>query len=519
MSDELPDGWARAPLPEIAQIIMGQSPPGSTYNDIGEGLPFFQGKADFGDLNPTVRKWCSAPGKIADPGDVLISIRAPVGPTNLADQVCAIGRGLSAIRPLAGIPSKYLLYAIRLQEAELAEQGTGSTFTAINRDHLNNIELAVPPLAEQQRIVAKVEALLARVNAARQRLGKVPAVLKRFRQSVLAAACSGRLTADWRQQNARVPPMNGIGERAEALRRERWEKVHLDRFRSRAETPKSDKWKSNYAPPDFDALPDLPELPDNWDWVRLGLLGQNPLETVQTGPFGAQLHNDEFVPEGVPVIAVGNLTGMGFGTQGLYFITSKKATQLDRYDVQGGDVLFARSGATLGKVCVAPSYVKDWRMTGHILRARVNRHLALPELVVYALHGDPNVRRQVSDGVRGITRPGFNTSLLESIAIPLAPLPEQHEIVRRVEALFRLADAIEKRVAAGAARADKLTQAILAKAFKGELVPTEAELARREGRAYEPASALLARIKASANPMAPVATGSKSRRRRSEART
>jgi type I restriction enzyme S subunit len=76
------------------------------------------------------------------------------------------------------------------------------------------------------------------------------------------------------------------------------------------------------------------------------------------------------------------------------------------------------------------------------------------------------------------------------------PLAEQHEIVRRVEALFQLADAIEKRVAAATARADKLTQAILAKAFRGELVPTEAELARRKGRAYEPASVLLERIKA-----------------------
>jgi type I restriction enzyme S subunit len=82
------------------------------------------------------------------------------------------------------------------------------------------------------------------------------------------------------------------------------------------------------------------------------------------------------------------------------------------------------------------------------------------------------------------------------LLVPQPPLAEQHEIVRRVEALFRLADAIEKRVALATARAEKLTQAILAKAFRGELVPTEAELARREGRGYEPASVLLERIRA-----------------------
>ena len=185
---------------------MGQSPPGSTYNEEGEGLPFFQGKAEFGDRHPTVRKWCSAPTKIAEAGDVLISIRAPVGPTNVADRTCAIGRGLAAIRPLAGIPTDFLLHAIRMQEDDLASQGTGSTFTAINREHLDAIEVPLPPLAEQRRIVAKVEVLLERTSAARARLAKVPAIAKRFRQSVLAAACSGRLTTEWRNEDVTEHP-------------------------------------------------------------------------------------------------------------------------------------------------------------------------------------------------------------------------------------------------------------------------------------------------------------------------
>jgi len=102
----------------------------------------------------------------------------------------------------------------------------------------------------------------------------------------------------------------------------------------------------------------------------------------------------------------------------------------------------------------------------------------------------------MEDAAIGSTRAGFNTNLLAGLDVPFPSLPEQHEIVRRVEALFRLADAIEKRVAAATVRAEKLTQAILAKAFRGELVPTEAELARREGRPYEPASVLLERIRA-----------------------
>ena len=96
----------------------------------------------------------------------------------------------------------------------------------------------------------------------------------------------------------------------------------------------------------------------------------------------------------------------------------------------------------------------------------------------------------------GTASPHLNVGDIKRFPVPLPPTAERHEIVRRVEALFRLADAIEKRVAAATARAEKLTQAILAKAFRGELVPTEAELARREGRDYEPASVLLERIRA-----------------------
>jgi type I restriction enzyme S subunit len=115
--------------------------------------------------------------------------------------------------------------------------------------------------------------------------------------------------------------------------------------------------------------------------------------------------------------------------------------------------------------------------------------------LVHALD-EPSKNAELVDLSREVARKTLNLGLLKAVRVPLPPVTEQHEIVRHVEALFRLADAIEKRVAATTARAEKLTQAILARAFRGELVPTEAELARREGRAYEPASALLDRIRA-----------------------
>ena len=106
----LPEGWTIARLDEVSVINMGQSPPSSTYNMEGDGLPFFQGKAEFQSFYPEPKKWCSIPSKVAQTEDILISVRAPVGPTNLASSECCIGRGLAAIKPLGEMPSRYLLY-------------------------------------------------------------------------------------------------------------------------------------------------------------------------------------------------------------------------------------------------------------------------------------------------------------------------------------------------------------------------------------------------------------------------
>jgi type I restriction enzyme S subunit len=200
------------------------------------------------------------------------------------------------------------------------------------------------------------------------------------------------------------------------------------------------------------------------------------------------LHHTEFTTEGVPVIAVGNLTGIGFTKKGLYFVTEEKAKQLCRYDVQAGDLLFARSGATLGKVCVAPSYVNDWRMTGHILRARLNRTFVVPEIVAFALWGDPVVKSNVTRRIRGMTRPGYNTSLLQSIPIPLPPLDEQRVLLALISQAFSGVDSIADFAQVWLPTAlDCLDQSILAKAFRGELVPQDPN--------DEPASVLLARIR------------------------
>lgn len=151
------DGMAddvMAPLENVADIIAGQSPPGSTYNETGSGLPFFQGSADFGAIFPVARKWCTAPKKIAEVGDILISVRAPVGPTNIAKERCCIGRGLAAIRADETIVLRdFLHWIIKYREPELVSGGRdGATFKAIRKQDLDALPIPLFPLDEQRRI-------------------------------------------------------------------------------------------------------------------------------------------------------------------------------------------------------------------------------------------------------------------------------------------------------------------------------------------------------------------------------
>ena len=145
------------PLGEVAEVIAGQSPPGKSYNDAGAGIPFYQGKTEFGQMfigEPT--KWTTDPQRFAEAGDILMSVRAPVGPVNFATQKICIGRGLAAIKPIDNhlFPS-YAFYILRSQEADITGN-TGAAFASINKNDIKKIEIPLPPLEVQREIVAEI---------------------------------------------------------------------------------------------------------------------------------------------------------------------------------------------------------------------------------------------------------------------------------------------------------------------------------------------------------------------------
>jgi len=151
-------------LGNIADIIAGQSPPSSTYNSEGKGIPFFQGKADYGEKYPSVRYWCTEPTKISLPNDILISMRAPVGPVNINIVESCIGRGLSAIRVKNNVSRDFIYFWLKQNQHIIAAKETGSTFKAITQKILNEIVVPFPSYPDQLHIanlLSKAETLIA----------------------------------------------------------------------------------------------------------------------------------------------------------------------------------------------------------------------------------------------------------------------------------------------------------------------------------------------------------------------
>ena len=165
-------------LKDIAKITMGQSPDSSSYNEEKDGLPFFQGNADFGELYPNERIWCNEPKKVAEPGDILISVRAPIGALNYAKDKCCIGRGLAAITIEDEAERNYVFHLLKARNNELNNKGTGSTFKAIGKSVLE--EVSVPQISreEQQKCMDMMDLLESIIRERQAQLNKLDELIK-----------------------------------------------------------------------------------------------------------------------------------------------------------------------------------------------------------------------------------------------------------------------------------------------------------------------------------------------------
>jgi type I restriction enzyme, S subunit len=154
----IPKRWSVGKVSDSFNLTMGQSPPGETYNENGDGLPFYQGRTDFGFRFPTRRVFCIAPTRYAKPGDTLVSVRAPVGDINMADEECCIGRGVAAVQHKSGA-SSFAYYAMENFEPDFAKfEAEGTVFGSINKQNFSELPVVIAPpelIAAYERVASR----------------------------------------------------------------------------------------------------------------------------------------------------------------------------------------------------------------------------------------------------------------------------------------------------------------------------------------------------------------------------
>nr|WP_082664961.1 restriction endonuclease subunit S [Burkholderia ambifaria] len=309
---------------------------------------------------------------------------------------------------------------------QITELSAGVAQPNVNGSKLRALKVPLPPHAEQQRIVDKLDAVLARVDACRERLDRVPIIIKSFKQSVLAAATSGRLTAQWRQEHNITA--------------------------------------------------------DSWTSATI----EGVCVTVFDGPFGSNLKSDDYTSHGVRVVRLENIGHLEFIGSKETYISEEKYSGLTKHTITPGDILFSSFVDEEVRVCQLPGNLPTTAINkADCFCLRTNADLCDPRFLTIRL-ACRSTFVELKEQVHGATRPRINLKQLRQFAVRMPSLGEQREIVRRVDALFAYCDELYARLSAAQEIAKNLTPALLAKAFRGELVPQDPN--------DEPAAELLQRL-------------------------
>lgn len=426
---ELPESW------EIASLgnICGTGQYGWTTKSESQGSVKYLRTTD---ITKKRIDWDSVPYCQKNPpdihqyqiqiNDILISRSGSIGFSALIRDIpypTVFASYIIRFIPFKNIEPRYVAYFLRSPEywRQISNASTGIAVANVNARKLAEIRVPIAPLNEQKRIADKLDALFARIDACSDRLKRVPLLLKRFRQAVLAAATSGELTDIWRKEKER-----------------------------------------------------------SWSVVNV----QEVAEAAFDGPFGSHLKSKDYTNSGVRVIRLENIGHLRFIKKATY-ISTEKYESLKKHTLQPNDVLFSSFIEEEIRVCLFPQSEGLSINKADCFCIRVNTDKCLAEFLSFRL-ACYSTYKVMRDLVHGATRPRINLKQLKQFEFELPPIDEQHEIVRRVQALFGCADRLETDYQNASAKVERLMPALLDKTFRGELLPQDQN--------DEPSSVLLERI-------------------------
>jgi type I restriction enzyme S subunit len=511
---ELPEGWAETTLEEIVIHVLGgdwgeapeaaASDPDLVLVRVVRGTEFrdwHRAKGATAALR-AVKRSSLAKRRLAA-GDLVVEISGggagqPVGRTLVIDEEALLRADAPLIcnnfcrqvRLHREVHSGYVHLALNhlYLNGSFDEHQTQTTnirnlnFTSF----LSGVIIPLPPAPEQKRIVEAARELLVRVQRMQESLGRVPEIRRRFLQSVLAAGYSGRLTEGWRAGRPDLDPLAALLPRTFASRREEYQTACYDAEAFDRRAPRRPK---NLAPTSWEAPEPLeaPEVPEGWCVLALH-------DLIRRAQYGLSVKADRDARSGIPMLRMGNIQEGRIDAADLKYVGLKPA-ETEAYRVRRGDILFNRTNSPelVGKAAV---YELDLAavFASYLVRIECDERLLASHYLCGWINSPWGRRWARTVRTDCVSQSNINVSRLLTLPVPAPPLAEQHEIVRRIEELFAVADEMERRVEVASDREHKLWRTLLARAMHGELVPTEAELARAEGRPFEPAADLLDRV-------------------------
>ncbi len=477
---ELPKGWESARLGELTRKIgSGATPKGGEQAYKPNGTPLirslnvhfdgfrWEGLAYLDDRQAELLRNVEV-----HTNDVLLNITgASIGRVTIAPSKmngARVNQHVCIVRPWAGVESNFIrgFLASPTMQGLITDENYGVTRQALTKEMIENFDIPLPPLPEQRRIVEKIEALTARSRRAREALDSLPALIDRYRQSILAAAFRGDLTVDWRERQGTGGPISA--SELAAMRRHLWEGVAANRQSAR---------QARYPNPD-EAAEEAFGLPEDWRWVTVD-------ELCPVVQYGTSAKTSE--AGRVTVLRMGNIQSGRLNFDSLKYLPTDH-DEFPELLLDRGDVLFNRTNSPelVGKSAVFDGYSSPCSFASYLIRLKV---AGLDPRLLAAYINSPFGRSWARGAVsQQVGQANINGSKLKALAVPLPPAAEQKEILRRVAAYEAAVLHLLEQHDTANSRLATLDQSILAKAFRGELVPQDPR--------DEPASVLLERIRA-----------------------
>jgi type I restriction enzyme S subunit len=370
-----PFGWVRTTLDEIGTLYCGQSPPSITVNGDGKGTVYVTGPEQWDGARVLTDKWTTDPRRIVPDGCIFVTVKGAGVGTIFPGIACAIGRDIYAYCPSASVSSAFIQHALHATIDEVKRQAQGD-IPGLSKNHLLKHEIGFPPLAEQRRIAAKIVALQERSLRAREALAEVGPLLEQFRQSALAAAFRGDLTANWRAAHPNVEPASELLNRIRSERRRLWEQSELAKYEAKDQKPPKN-WQDKYEELELVDDTDLPKLPEGWIWSTLGAIS-----VIQGGVTLGQKKRAGVRYISVPYLRVANVQR---GYLDLSEVKTIEVTldRLEQLRLQDGDLLFNEGGDRdkLGRGWIWKAEIEDCIHQNHVFRARLLSNELLPDLI------------------------------------------------------------------------------------------------------------------------------------------